>query len=371
MPLIKVFFLVLIFTISQASSASYICSDLASRASYEYGLIPETNKPRAVVLGHYEGQSVETVKNIARAIPEKYPLIFAMLTKKGTDLRQEDLDSFIDILRAEGREVETVNTDWWGNVWVRDWVPQAVRGRGGIQYYGNLSYTMNFGYEGPRNFAKDTGWKHKESEIDGQLGNVMVDRFGRLFATDYILEENADKFSKGKVIKELKSLFQVREVHILKNPPQNSAKHIDMFAKYLGNRNGEEVMLVAQSADPKSKKILDEHAQYFEGLGFKVVRMKEFGMIGEGLAGFVNSLQLENLIIMPTYSQGARAYAESSGNRKQLRSIDNMIAKLPEYEEAAKKVYEDLGFQVVTVDSFQNILKKGSIHCLTCAVAAE
>lgn len=321
------------------------CSDLLRNI---VGLVPESAPANTLVISYQEGVYGSTLLEILENLDENTNIIIVIT---------QNFDNLEILKTLKNRpNVTTIDYDTHGSVWARDWVPQKViRENGDIEFVSLKYYAVQNSHESASRFAKALNLPHYESWLEGEMGNIMIDRKRRLFTTEKILEDNVSqrkKITKKMVIDELKKAFEAKEVHILPEHPRDGGiGHVDLTAKYLGNIAGKETVVVSSSTVSDTKKALDKTADIFKKLGFKVVRITEYEeKIGNGAVGFVNSLLFKNKVYMPVYSRG----------------LEIKPQRLVELEKEARKAYESLGFKVIEIDSSSPIRGMGAVHCLTC-----
>lgn len=312
---------------------------------FQPGLVSEDEPANTVILG-YAGRFDDTLLSLYSQLSPDMKVILIVVEKHPSS-------QLLQTLRTK-KNVTIVETNNWGSAWVRDWVPQKVVRQDGSIEFVNLTYTAkSFGHQAPERFAKAFKLPHYQSPLIGELGNIMVDGKRRLFTTQKMITDNLDQgLSRRQIIDELKKAFEAKEVHVLPEHPRDGGiGHVDLVAKYLGRIRGKETVVVSQSKRPEVNAALDQAARKFESLRFEVIRVEEFPeRIGSGAAGFVNSVILNGKLYMPTYSGG----------------FSPPPRELLELEQQAKRLYESLGFEVLTVDSSEPIRGMGAIHCLTC-----
>jgi agmatine/peptidylarginine deiminase len=328
------------------------CLSLLKRIIYKpsLGLQPETAPANTIILGfqdnNYHSTIFEFFKNISEDVKVVLVIVDDYRTKEFT--KQLKKRKNLKIIRTR---------DYQGNIWVRDWIPQKVRREDGSSEYVSLTYyAVDNSHLAAEQFSKALKLPHYKSWVEGEMGNIMVDGKGNLFATERIILDNVDR-KKGititKIKNELKSAFGVKKVHILPIHPRDGiVNHIDLTSKYLGNINGKETMIVSDSKRPDVKKSLDKTASILKRLKYKVIRVEEFeGDLGQGTAGFINSLLFNDIVYMPNYSRG----------------FDGDPRRLIELEKNARQIYESLGYKVIEIDSYRPIRNMGAVHCLSCA----
>lgn len=346
------------------------------------GLVAETDAANTLIITYDRGHYADTLLDIQSKLDKDTKVIVVISDNESFENDPKIFQKFEKLKNVTFVKAQ----DFQGNAWSRDWIPQKViRSDGSIQYVNLRYYAIGNQERAPSNFAKNFELPHYESWVVGEMGNIMTDGKGKLFATEKILEDNVNarkKITQEMVIEELKKAFEAEEIHfIAQHPRDGGIGHIDLVAKYMGKIDGKETMLVSQSIRPDVKRTLDKTAEKFRSLGYDVVRIEEFEEnIGNGAAGFVNSLILNKKVFMPTYSGGYSPppprylLEQEEGVRlpnSQTQSVFAPSQRLLELEEKARRTYEKLGFTVVGIDSTTPIKGMGAVHCLTCTVQLE
>ncbi len=364
-----VFAILIVCLLSPISWASDLtCSSFFSSVQLTestLSVVAETDPVNTLFLGYSRGQFNDTHLALLEAIPEDIQVVMLLM-----EPHEPEEDPDFDKIKTAHPNLKLIRDEsWFAKMWTRDWVPRKViRQDGSIEYVavasGNTMFAAKF-------LMEEFGLPYKISDITGEMGNIESDGQGRLFVTEKFFEDNIssydpsrrDKKVKAKekeIIKTLKEDFSAEEVIVLpSHPADGNINHIDLVLKYMGNINGEETMLVSDSTDPFVKHTLDKTAEKISKLGYKVIRVMESEEdLGRGALGFINSLVLNDLVIMPTYSAAFKDNPET-------------YKRLIELEANAKTVYESLGYRVIGVDSSIPIKGGGAIHCLTCAAELE
>lgn len=352
----RIFIYKLLFALPAVTS-THVFADPETCSNLLKGLAPETSPANTLILTYDRGYFADTLLEIQKNVDTNINVVVVVV----------DNDSFandpkiFEKFKHQKNVTFVESRGYQGSVWTRDWVPQKVTRRDGSVQYVNLRYyATDNNHLAPSQFAETFKLQHYESWIEGEMGNVMTDGNGKLFITNKILVDNLNerkRITREEIILELKKAFEVDEVHIVPQHPRDGGiGHIDLVAKYIGNVRGKRTVLVSDSIRSDVKKKLDEAADLFHSLGFHVVRIEEFEeKIGRGAVGFVNSLILNETVFMPIYSKGFKSPPQ----------------RLLELEDNARRTYEQFGFRVIPINSYQAIHGMGAVHCLTCTMNIE
>lgn len=358
MGMIKSIYWLILFVFTSCASTNF-CQEPRSPSSKvvcqnpltntNSGLIPETDLANTIIIGSDGKSYIDILLELYEKIDKETQVILMVVE----DIQNSEL---LNTLRRK-KNVKIIRTkNLQGSVWVRDWIPQKVILPDGSTQYTSLSYyALDNSHIADSYFIKALGLNHYRSWLSGEMGNIMVDAKNRLFTTERILDDNVDKakgITRTKVINELKTAFNVKQVIILpEHPLDGNIGHIDFLAKYIGQIDGKETVLVSDSENPSAKKVLDKVADTFLALNFKVIRIKEYDQkLGKSVAGFINSLIFNRKAYMPVYSVG----------------MEDPPEKLIDLENKAEEIYRSLGYEVIRVNTFRALSKgRGAIHCLT------
>ncbi|UCF05455.1 MAG: agmatine deiminase family protein, partial [bacterium] len=226
------------------------------------------------------------------------------------------------------------------SIWTRDYGPQILFSDGtwGIS---------DFVYNRPRplddvvpvELGTEWGCAVYESDLVFTGGNFLTDGHGTAFSTDLIWDENSG-MTPTEIAQELEDYLGITRYIVVEDITTSGIHHIDPWAKLLN----EETILV-QEVDPSHAfyDSLEVRAAYFAtltncyGRPYNIVRIYCGNIGGGDVAGYVNSLILEDKVFVPLFG------------------ISSDAAALATYE-AAMPGYEVLGYE----DSW---LMDDAFHC--------
>lgn len=233
--------------------------------------------------------------------------------------------------------------------WIRDYGPQNIWG----QDSGNWGIVDNVYL-----------WRWKDNAVNGNLsdiwgsdfyattiqtegGNMLGDGMGRLFATDWILQENPGKTEQR--VRELFSNYMNVELTILPQPPVSP--HLDMTAKIVDP----ETWIVGEwPPDDPNTPFADEIVQTLEsmtastGNPYTIYRVQQPDRLPGGYwRTYTNTYMQNGVVLVPTY-----------GVEQDDAALAVFQAALPDWE-------------VVGIDSTGFDGSGGAIHCSTHGIASQ
>lgn len=256
---------------------------------------------------------------------------------------------------------------WTETLWIRDFGP--------ITGYGVFE-------DAPERFFYDAGYsaygRPKDDSIPSQIGNYwsiptvdldlefeggnfMLDGLANGFATKRIYSQNL-LLTPEEIQQQLKDYFGLQSVvflEVLNNSGGGIWKHVDMFMKVLDY----ETILVSSYPDSlpdypvieANVEVLSQTLNYFQS-PYEIVRIpappKEGGTFAttqdDEMRTYTNSLIINNVIIVPSYN-------------------------LPEYDSAAKQIYEAHmpGYIIKMVDARTLTPLYGALHCISKEIPQE
>ncbi len=269
--------------------------------------------------------------------------------------------------RGVGYENVTFIPAWTETLWIRDFGPFTA--------YGVFE-------DAPERFFYDAGYSQysrpKDDSIPSQLGNFwnfptvdldlefeggnfMLDGLANGFATKRIYSQNP-LLTPDEIQQQLKDYFNLQSVvflDVLNHSGGGIWKHVDMFMKVLDY----ETILVSSYPDSlpdypvieSNVEILSQKLNYFQN-PYKIIRIpappKEDGTFAttqnDEMRTYTNSLIINNIIIVPSYN-------------------------LPEYDSAAKHIYEEHmpGYIIKMVDARTLTPLYGALHCISKEIPQE
>lgn len=278
------------------------------------------------------------------------------------------LESYIKSGRIELLEVPVANDfNGWrdhGN-WTRDFMSQLIIDKTGKIKFLNLKYhretadtTDSFVQDYLiAKYEKQIGYKIEKIDVPFyfEWGNFTTDGKGHFFVSEKVFEINGhfeSKISKIQVNKWLREHFgNNSKITWIKPPRDENTGHVDMMMKFLDS----ERVLVAQTEHPTWKKHLDKIAQTMKERGYQVYRI-DMALTDQEIANtqwaqfrsYTNALIVDNTVYIPQF--------------------DDSSIFLAKKDEAARKTYRSLGFNVILVNNASSINAGGAAHCLTSTI---
>lgn len=205
----------------------------------------------------------------------------------------------------------------------------------------------------PTNLAKIKGIEAYPADFILDGGNFMVDSKGNLFMTKRTYIWNSNK-SEDEVNQALKQVFKVKNIYTFEyagypGEPLDGTGHIDMFMKLLNDHT----VLISIADEEPFKSNSQKAIEFFKGRTapdgekYKIITVKGWYDKNNWYGGtwytYTNSLIVNNVVIMPSYS----------GHEK-----ENSLAEQA-YKEGLPNAV------IVKVNSDASITSGGSIHCIT------
>jgi agmatine/peptidylarginine deiminase len=228
------------------------------------------------------------------------------------------------------------------SVWLRDFGP-LVGQRGNERWVVDLHYWgEGADDEIAANLATERlGLVSYEVPLELEGGNLLADGQGRCLLSTAVLTVNRDT-SEEEIRSLLREFFGCIDVLFLPPLPDESTKHVDMYASFTGP--GEVIVgRYDEHEDVVARDVLDFVATELEAHGM-LVRRVPMPYQGDGKArSYTNSLAINGTVLIPEYPGVPGALEET----------------LKVFEEA----YPDR--KLVTVDSEGIIQLDGAVHCAT------
>ncbi len=226
------------------------------------------------------------------------------------------------------------------SIWTRDYGPQ-------IQFSNGVWGITDWVYNRPRPLDDDVPWQLGTvwgcsvygTDLVATGGNFMSDGNGIGFSTDMIWNENPG-WTHEQVAQEIEAYLGITNYVVVPDINPSGIHHIDVWAKLLD----EETILVQEVApthayyDSLEARVADfQKLTNCYGRPYKIVRILCGGIGGGDVAGYTNSLIMNNKVFVPLYG------------------ISTDAAALATYQ-AAMPGYEVLGFT-------GSWLEDDAIHC--------
>jgi len=250
---------------------------------------------------------------------------------------------------------------WTETIWIRDYGPLAGydHTNGG---YDNMFVDLQYsGYNRPKDdsipdqIGRQWSIPVMEMPLNVEGGNIMLDGLGRGFGSKRIWDQNPG-FSPTQIGDMLMAQFGLYDfvfMDKLTNSGGGIWMHVDMYMKVVDNKT----ILVSQYPEyvpdyPVIESMVQMLSELVNVLGqnYDIVRIpappKADGTYAmtqnDEMRTYTNSLFMNDVVVVPSYN-------------------------LPEYDSAAKHIYESLlpGYQVKMVDATQLTPLYGAIHCIT------
>ncbi len=234
------------------------------------------------------------------------------------------------------------------SIWMRDYGPLVARTTDG--YFRVVDPRYYYG-----RFADDVfptvladAWQLPVSrpplELEG--GNFQSDGQGRCITTEWAVDQNYLFGYRHDDIEEVfRDYLGCDTTAIVPAIEGEGTGHVDMLATITGP--GEVIVgRYERSEDPVNAALLDEAADRMEDAGFFVRRVPMPTNVDGNYRSYTNSLAVNNVVLVPTYSDD---------NRFEAEALDVFERAYP-------------GKTIVAVDSTDIIRWSGAVHCVTMTI---
>jgi len=237
-------------------------------------------------------------------------------------------------------------------MWVRDYGPAFVRGRGGDITILDAEYLEADRPEddkAPSELAALLRLPVSPVPLICEGGNLLSNGHGLCLTTSVLAARNAGRGYSVKQTNEiLAQYYGFREITVLKPLLSEPTGHIDMFATFVSPS----VVVVGQydpKIDPVNADVLDENARILAGCRtsfgpLRVVRIPMPSNRGGVWKTFTNVIYANGTLIMPTY--GA---AEAEAQKEAMATYARL---LPDWD-------------IVGIDAATVINNRGSLRCVS------
>ena len=257
--------------------------------------------------------------------------------------------SFTSALSSAG---VTSNAVTWVNmsldsIWTRDYGPTPITSLSGkVGMVDNRYYHQRI-YDDAIPTKMGSLWNTSvfRSPLDFEGGNFMADTAGNCFCSEGVLMYNG--VSESQLKGYFEDYYGCTSFHIMKTLANEGTTHIDMQMKLVSD----ETVLVGEygaNQDYQNYLVTNQNAAYFEGLGYKVVRMPMPSNSDGAFRTFINSLFVNGVNMVPVYSIDKTKEAQALAIWKEVMPT----------------------WQHVPMNSDDVIQWAGAIHCITMTTVA-
>jgi agmatine deiminase len=261
--------------------------------------------------------------------------------------------SITSYLNSGGVPLDSVEFYIYDNnsIWMRDYGPWFMR-----KQDDNEGIT-DFQYNRPRPQDDTIPWRIGQtwgipvygSPLEHPGGNYMVDGLGVGFASTLIYQENAG-YSASEIDSLMYEYSGLDTLVVMQRINIEYTGHIDLWTKSL---NDTLVMVGEYEPGHSNYTLLNQHADSIErckngeGFNFRVVRMPMPWSTSDAPPSYLNSLFVNNKILVPLWSE-------------------------PE-DDTALFIYEQVlpGYDVVGIDCSAMSGSGGAIHCITMQIPSD
>lgn len=264
------------------------------------------------------------------------------------------------------------NSSGGTGLWTRDWGPVLARTRDGQARILDFNYSRQWP-DAFNRLVSANGARLPRISVPLRFegGNFMITGRGdcalsrKVVAQNAVAKEPGDiVFDEVQIVELMKAFAGCRRVHLTPSLPGELTEHIDLWAKFTSDEDvlvGEisqrrlESFAAGQDAAQVAR-FLDEQAQAFQSLGFRVHRIPMPLPRGRVFRSYVNALLVNGTAFVPRYGILIRPGAGQENYHK-------------EYAAEVESAYRGLGFKVEWVDSDDTIPQGGAVHCVTMQLA--
>ena len=220
--------------------------------------------------------------------------------------------NFTSQLQAAGVSPNSVN---WvnlenGSIWIRDYGPLPIVSDSGkvgsvdLRYYHQRIYDDAI----PTKLGNLWNITTYRAPLDFEGGNFMSDTVGNCFASEGLLWYNG--VGQSQLTKYFQDYIGCEDLHIVKTLENEGTTHLDMQMKLTSDTT----VIVGEygsNQDYANYKITNENAAMFEDLGYQVVRMPMPSNSDGNFRTYINSLFVNGVNMVPTYSIDKAKEAEA------------------------------------------------------------
>ena len=183
------------------------------------------------------------------------------------------------------------------DIWCRDYMPIQVK----YNKFVKFTYHEDYSHLIPEDIKARTVFS--SIVLDG--GNVIKGGQG-IIITDKVFKDNP-KQTKEELITELQSLFETQNIYIIPHMPYDEFGHADGMVRGLMKR----AVFVNDYSDTKHSpsfinsfdKAMEKHNLVPIKIPYKEVIRKNHENVDVAIGCYLNFLQMENLFIVPTFSE--------------------------------------------------------------------
>ena len=240
--------------------------------------------------------------------------------------------------------------------WTRDYGPISVVDEGGVTSFIDPRYYPQRRRDDavPTLMSRYFGVDVSRPPLSTEGGNFMTNGEGICVVTNWLLEENP-AMTPERLQDIQDGYFGCRRTVVLERLAREGTGHVDMFAKFLSP----DTILVGayDELDPENAVLLDRNVDrlrdFAQRIGWilNIVRIPMPVGANGVYRSYTNSLIVNDLVIVPTYSADRR------------------------YEAEALEIYQNAlpaGYRVIALDAEDAIQLGGAVHCTTMGfVTAE
>lgn len=188
------------------------------------------------------------------------------------------------------------------DVWAVDYMPIQISEKKFIQFTYNPDYLQpkiwHKTISDVNKICKSISLERKNTDIVLDGGNV-VKASDKIIMCDKIFSENPN-YKRKQLIKELEDLFEIDKIYFVPQQPKDFTGHADGMVRFVNN---DTVMINDNSNENKEFQRALKIALDNAGLNYIEIpcNYKQNKKASQANGCYINYLQMENLIILPTF----------------------------------------------------------------------
>lgn len=223
---------------------------------------------------------------LADTLPKKYPDFYARFEKVLTDCKVK-----FDLLP---------NTK---DVWAVDYMPIQIDLQQFVRFVYNPSYLQSKKYlktiSNVDEICAEIGLETQKTDIVIDGGNITR-WVNKVIMTDRVFKDNPT-YERKKLINKLYELLQVDNIYFVPEQPLDFTGHSDGMVRFL---DGDTVVINDYKQEKEEFSRAFEIAIHNTGLDYIKIPYNIYNnkCIGQANGDYINYLQMENIIIIPTFA---------------------------------------------------------------------
>lgn len=231
------------------------------------------------------------------------------------------------------------------DIWCRDYMPVQISEDRFIEYRFDPDYLYKKGYRKWKTYSDlvcdRIGLKTIKSDLILDGGNV-IKGINKVILSDKIIPENSAKYLKANLLKEIRTLFEMDTVILIPWYTKEETGHADGIVRFIDD---DHVLIDGYWHNGKSEigekflKVLRKNRLIPISFEFNVSKQSKYNW------GYVNYLQMENLILFPQF-----------GIEEDIQALNQIKKVFPEYDKKG---------QIEKIDCSGIIGEGGAMNCVS------